>query len=41
MSEIKFEFIITCISPLSKDVSNNVTIGTFPVSFGGTGSTTY
>ncbi len=32
--------IINCVSPLSKDISNNITIGTLPVSLGGTGSTT-
>ena len=33
--------IINCVSPLLKDSSNNITIGTLPVSFGGTGTTTF
>jgi hypothetical protein len=32
--------IINCVSSLSKDASNNITIGTLPVSSGGTGLTT-
>jgi hypothetical protein len=32
--------IINCVSPLSKDASNNITIETLSVSKGGTGSTT-